>query len=84
VIAFYGQFWGNSINRQNFWSPFFLGKNWITHWAIFSQTHLVALQGDQIGRIFAHWVIINFGQFYQNDKSGHNFGLLLSPVMIVH
>jgi hypothetical protein len=41
-------------------------------------------QGDQMGRFFAYWVIINFGQFYQNEKNSHNFGLLLSPVMIVH
>jgi hypothetical protein len=26
-------------------------------------------QGDQIGRIFALWVIVNFGQLFKNDRS---------------
>jgi hypothetical protein len=25
-------------------------------------------QGDQIGRIFAYWAIINFGQYFENYK----------------
>jgi hypothetical protein len=27
-----------------------------------------ALQGDQIGRIFAHWVIVYFGQIFWNKN----------------
>jgi hypothetical protein len=26
-------------------------------------------QGDQIGRIFAHWAIVSFGQFFENYKN---------------
>jgi hypothetical protein len=33
-------------------------------------------QGDQIRRIFAHWVIVNFGQFFENDRSRTNFRIL--------
>jgi hypothetical protein len=27
---------------------------------------LLRNQGDQIGRFFAHWVIVNLGQFFDN------------------
>jgi hypothetical protein len=30
-------------------------------------------QGDQIGRIFAHWAIVYFGQFFENDRRSLNF-----------
>jgi hypothetical protein len=30
-------------------------------------------KGDQIGRIFAHWAIVYFGQFLDNNKSRPNF-----------
>jgi hypothetical protein len=30
-------------------------------------------QGDQIGRIFAQWVIVFFGQFYKNYRSSPKF-----------
>jgi hypothetical protein len=30
-------------------------------------------QGDQIGRIFAFWVIVYYGQFCENDISSPNF-----------
>jgi hypothetical protein len=30
-------------------------------------------QGDQIGRIFAQWAIVYFGQFFENHKSSPNF-----------
>jgi hypothetical protein len=39
-------------------------------------------QGDQIGRIFAHWVILYYGQFFQLQKAAHIFGLLLFMVCI--
>jgi hypothetical protein len=29
-------------------------------------------QGDQIGRIFAFWVIVYFGQFLENNKRSPN------------
>jgi hypothetical protein len=36
--------------------------------------HLVGSeQGDQIGRIFAQWTIVYFGQFFDNYKSGQHF-----------
>jgi hypothetical protein len=30
-------------------------------------------QGDQIGRIIAHWAIVYFGQVFENYTSGPNF-----------
>jgi hypothetical protein len=30
-------------------------------------------QGDQIGHIFAHWVIANFGHFFENYISSLYF-----------
>jgi hypothetical protein len=30
------------------------------------------IQGDQIGRIFAHWAIIFFEQFFFNFRNGRN------------
>jgi hypothetical protein len=33
----------------------------------------VLLQGDQIGRIFAYWVIDCFGQFFENYRSSPKF-----------
>jgi hypothetical protein len=36
-------------------------------------------QGDQIGRIFAQWVIVYFGQFLENYRSSPNFGVTFSP-----
>jgi hypothetical protein len=32
-------------------------------------------QGDQIGRIFAYWVIVYFGNFSENDLSSSIFGV---------
>jgi hypothetical protein len=29
-------------------------------------------QGDQIGRIFAHWAIVFFGHILENSRSGTN------------
>jgi hypothetical protein len=29
-------------------------------------------QGDQIGRIFAHWAIVFFGQIFENCRSSAN------------
>jgi hypothetical protein len=34
-------------------------------------------QGDQIGRVFAYWVIVYFGKF-ENYKSSPNFGATFS------
>jgi hypothetical protein len=33
-------------------------------------------QGDQIGCIFAYWVIVSFWQFFENKKVAHIFGPL--------
>jgi hypothetical protein len=32
-------------------------------------------QGDQIGRIFAHWAFVYFGQFLNITKVAQSFGL---------
>jgi hypothetical protein len=34
-------------------------------------------QGDQIVRIFAHWYIVYFGQFFEIYRSSPNFGATL-------
>jgi hypothetical protein len=45
----------------------------------------VSAQGDQIGRIFAHWAIVFFGRFFENDKSSiRHFLVTFSTVMAVH
>jgi hypothetical protein len=36
-------------------------------------TKMVFEQGDQIGRIFAFWVIVFFGQLFENFQSSANF-----------
>jgi hypothetical protein len=33
-------------------------------------------QGDKIGKIFAHWAIVDFGEFLENCRSSPNFVLL--------
>jgi hypothetical protein len=33
---------------------------------------MTSKQGDQIGRIFAFWVIVYFGQFLENNKRSPN------------
>jgi hypothetical protein len=35
--------------------------------------YLVLLQGDQIGRIFALWAIVCFGQFLKNNSNSPQF-----------
>jgi hypothetical protein len=37
-----------------------------------------SIQGDQIGRIFALWVIVCFGQFFENYRSNPHFGIVFS------
>jgi hypothetical protein len=37
-------------------------------------------QGDQIGRNFAYWKIVLFGQFFLNRQVAKIFGLLLTMV----
>jgi hypothetical protein len=39
-------------------------------------------QGDQIGRIFAHWVIVYSRQFLKSAEVAHIFGLLFSTVKV--
>jgi hypothetical protein len=41
-------------------------------------------QGDQIGRIFAHWAILFFGQFIENYRSCANSRTALSTVSIMY
>jgi hypothetical protein len=36
-------------------------------------------EGDQIGRIFAHWAIVFFGQFFEHYRSSPNF-----PATFIH
>jgi hypothetical protein len=40
---------------------------------------MIPKQGDQIGRFFACWAAVDFGQFvFKNFTSSSNFGVLLS------
>jgi hypothetical protein len=51
------------------------------------QPNYHCIQGDQIGRIFAQWVIVCFGQLHIGMKiteSADIFGLLYSTVKIKH
>jgi hypothetical protein len=43
--------------------------------------HLRFKQGDQMGRIFARWVIVFFGQFTEEAQI---FGLLISTEKVMH
>jgi hypothetical protein len=36
-------------------------------------------QGDQIGRVFAYWVIAYFGHFYENYRNTLKFSATLLP-----
>jgi hypothetical protein len=49
----------------------------------FFKPELGAVQGDPIGRIFAHWVIVYFWQLSSITEVAHIFGLLFSTVMVV-
>jgi hypothetical protein len=39
-------------------------------------TPLTRDQGDQVGRIFAYWAIVYFGQFLENHRSSPNSWLI--------
>jgi hypothetical protein len=42
-------------------------------------------QGDRIGRIFAHWVAVYCGHFYENYRSGpHFWPTYLCPLLRLH
>jgi hypothetical protein len=45
---------------------------------------LSSLQGDQIGRIFAPWVIVYFGQFFENYRSSPHFWSTFSTVKVMN
>jgi hypothetical protein len=72
--------------------PFFLIKfdkirhrlNVALRQQLFVVSFLFPFQGDQIGQIFAYWVIYSFGQFFLITKVGQNFGLLFSMVEVMH
>jgi hypothetical protein len=34
---------------------------------------MLTRQGDQIGRIFAQWAIVYYGQFFENYRSSRHF-----------
>jgi hypothetical protein len=40
-------------------------------------------QGDQIGRYFAHWAFVYFGQFFKNCISSPNLLLLFLPEKVI-
>jgi hypothetical protein len=40
-------------------------------------------QGDQIGRIFAFWAVVNFLHFLKISEEPRIFGLLLSTVQVI-
>jgi hypothetical protein len=40
---------------------------------------IILEQGDQIRRIFAHWVIVHFGQVFLNYRSSENFWEYVFP-----
>jgi hypothetical protein len=46
------------------------------------QLDLCCKQGDRIGRIFARWMIVYFGRFFENGRSSAHFGVLFSTVKV--
>jgi hypothetical protein len=47
--------------------------------------HVCAVtQGDQIGRIFALWMVVNSGQFFNNYKTRPHFRATFSTVKVMH
>jgi hypothetical protein len=49
-----------------------------------ANSHLPWLQGDQIGRIFAQWAIIYYGQFLENYRCSPHFWVTFSPFKAMH
>jgi hypothetical protein len=45
---------------------------------------LTCAQGDQIGRIFVYWGIVNFGQLFKITVEARNFGLLFTTYVFFH
>jgi hypothetical protein len=41
-------------------------------------------QGDHIGRIFAYWVIVYFGQWFKNYRGSANFWVTFSTVPVMN
>jgi hypothetical protein len=47
---------------------------------LLQQQYIHIEQGDQIGRFFAHKVIVYLGQFIENSKIGNILGLLFFTI----
>jgi hypothetical protein len=46
--------------------------------------YMCLYQGDQIGRIFARWVIVYFGQFFTIAQVARIFGTHISTIKVKH
>jgi hypothetical protein len=72
---------------QLFFSSFLVHHlfNWMTGISMQRAMLLVTSQdqGDQIGRIFAQWVVVYFGKIFEN-KVSHIFELPFSKVKVMH
>jgi hypothetical protein len=94
----YFGFWYHAPRK--IWQPWFRiwhkAIATIYHWLDFSDASIIAkcdcktkngfdsIQSDQIGRIFAHWVIVCFGYFFENRRSSPHFGLLIYTVKVMY
>jgi hypothetical protein len=45
---------------------------------VWPQLTSAAEQGDQIGRIFAHWAIVSFGHFFEKWKYSTSYVLFFN------
>jgi hypothetical protein len=62
-------YWISTSNWQLFWHVFITLKR-----LTLQHVNLTSKQSDQIGKIFSQWMIVFYGQFSENYKSGPNFG----------
>jgi hypothetical protein len=63
-----------------FWMQYKTLSSWATLVAMSSKADVG--QGDQIGRIFAEWVIVYLWQFFENYQESHIFWLLFPTAKV--
>jgi hypothetical protein len=61
----------------------FSEKSELLHFCVEHKFFPGGKQGDQIGRIFAIWALVYFGQFFLNYQSNQYFWLLFPTVKVM-
>jgi hypothetical protein len=82
-----GYILGDSFHKS-IWSPWAVGSLVVIEKVCSDRSQdWPQRQGDQIGRIFASWAIVCFGQFFENYKNSPNLGATSphgkSPILIL-